>query len=607
MRLVASTGAPRALTVNFEEQTPVPVAGFRLAPMKRLLGWPGLAWIFYLGPTLFLYGLFAIVPVLHLLWLSLQRWDGYGPQTFLGAANFVNLVQDPFFKTAFLHSELFALSAAIIPACGGLGLALLASRIRRPGLPLAIFFFPVFLPPTVVAAIWTLVYSPLSGLLNSALRDADVAGLARAWLGDPHLALPALFVAWMWSTLGVSTLMLWIALRRINREYFEVAAIEGASLFQTFLYVTLPQLRRPLILAALINIALSTQVFDLVYAVTGGGPGYSTMLLPIDMYGRAFGGRTGEGSAVAVIQLLLGCILAGTALLALRGTHEGVDWDGAEVMTKARSRVPSGALGLSTLAFLLPIAWLVLVAVGRAGTARAGTATGSGFNSGIWSTFHNVWNAGMQDAVATSLLLALGVVIVTLLLAAPAAFALSAGESGAWRLTALFLLSAGLFLPMPVLIVPLFSLLRNLHLLDSIWGILLPEIAHSLPFAILLLWTFLIRSSREAMEAAAIDGARPFQQMVYVALPLIRPALYAAGLWAFATSWNEYLLPTVVSTDGSLQTVPTLLASFIVRYNTQYDALAAASLFALAPPLLLYTVLHRSASEGLGHIWRSRR
>jgi raffinose/stachyose/melibiose transport system permease protein len=87
--------------------------------------------------------------------------------------------------------------------------------------------------------------------------------------------------------------------------------------------------------------------------------------------------------------------------------------------------------------------------------------------------------------------------------------------------------------------------------------------------------------------------------MVSIALPLARPALYVAAIWAFVASWNEYLLPTVVSQDGSLQTVPTLLATFIGKYDTQFGLLAAGSLMAMLPTVVIYLTLRRSASRGL--------
>jgi ABC-type glycerol-3-phosphate transport system permease component len=128
-----------------------------------------------------------------------------------------------------------------------------------------------------------------------------------------------------------------------------------------------------------------------------------------------------------------------------------------------------------------------------------------------------------------------------------------------------------------------------------------------MPFAVLVLWAFLTQLPPGVLEAAEVDGATPLRQMLHVALPLARPALVVVGVWAFVTSWNEYLLPTLVSQDGSLQTVPTLLASFIGHYDTQYGPLAAGSLMAAFPALALYLVGRRPAGTGLARAVRGRK
>jgi len=119
-----------------------------------------------------------------------------------------------------------------------------------------------------------------------------------------------------------------------------------------------------------------------------------------------------------------------------------------------------------------------------------------------------------------------------------------------------------------------------------------------------VLWGFLAQAPPEVLEAARIDGASPLQQMLRVALPLARPAILAVTVWVFVSSWNEYLLPTVVSQDGSLQTVPTLLAGFIGSYDTEYGLLAASALLSMLPSLVLYLALRYPATHG--HSLRGR-
>jgi raffinose/stachyose/melibiose transport system permease protein len=574
----------------------------------------------YLAPALVLYGSFVLWPVIDVCWLALQRWNGYGPQTFVGLGNVGNLLGDSLFRNSLAHSALWEVAATLIPSVLALGLALLIARSRARSFFLAAFFFPALLPATVVATVWILVYSPASGLLNTLLRSLGLGGLTQDWLGDPHLVLGALFVAWLWSMVGIGALILWAGIMAIGREYVELALVEGAGPLWRFRHVTLPGLRRAGLVVLLVNATLGAQVFDLIFVTTGGGPGYATMVLPLEVYNRAFGGKTGQGAAAACIQLALGLILVALALLVVRSgeslsSGEPAGYPRQRVWVQApdhRGRsprataLPTGLLSLTLLLVFLPLGWLLVAAVQPGRSFALGLPPGFDPTRWDWGNFATVWNTGMGAALETSALFALGAVLGTICLAAPAAFGLTyLVKLPLWRYGTLVILLLGLLQPTSVLVIPLFSLLKDWRLLDSPWGVLLPEVARALPFAVLVLWGFLAQLPREVMQAAAVDGASARQQMLRVALPLVRPALYAVAIWSFVSSWNEYLLPTVVSQDGSIQTVPTLLGSFVGTYNTQFDLLAAGSLMAIAPSLLIYLLLRRPAAAGLSGAGRT--
>lgn len=593
--MAAGVEVPPASTASSDSGVslrPAPQPG----PPGRSVGWRTVP--LFLLPALALYGLFVLWPVLELIRLSLYRWSGFGAQTWIGLTNFATLWNDSQFRTSLGHSILWEVGAATVPTVLGLGLALLVSRSRLASVSLAAVFFPALLPATVVAAVWTLMYSPVSGPLDLSLGGLGLGRLAGDWLGDPHLALGSLFVAWTWSVLGIGTLIFWAGLRAIGREYLELALVEGAGPIWRLRHVVLPGLRRTGAIVVLLNAALAAQVFDLVFVTTGGGPGYATTTVPLDMYGRAFGGQAGQGAASACFQLALGLILLALVLVLLRRGEDSLDTG-----TPRRER-SSGLLSVIVPAilvvFLLPLGWLLVAALepGRA-FALGQLNPGLDPRHWAWGNFSAVWDTGMSGAIATSALLALAVVAGTIIVATPAAFALARRMRGLWVYALLALLLLGLLQPTPVLIIPLFSWLKDLGLLDSVWGVLLPETARNLSFAVLVLWGFISQTPREVFDAAEVDGAAPWQQMLRIALPLARPALYAVGIWSFVSSWNEYLLPTLVSQDGALGTVPTLLGSMIGKYDTQYGLLAAGSLLAALPSLLIYVALRRSAAAGL--------
>ncbi len=543
----------------------------------------------YLAPALILYAGFTLWPLGQLGWLSLNRWDGYGSQTWIGLSNFMTLLTDPIFQTTLEHSIVWDICGGIVPTVLTLGLALLVRQSRARFAPIALLFIPVLLPATVVAALWVMIYSPVTGLLNTVLQSVGLNGLTQDWLGDPHVAPIALFVAWLWSVVGVGTLIFWSGLGSIDQEYYLLARSEGAGPLWRMRHVTLPGISRIGAVALLVNAALAAQVFDLVFVTTGGGPGYSTMLLPIDSYGRAFGGFTGQGAAVACLQVGIGLLLAIAALQVLR-SDVTLALGTPESAAPGRRRLPSSLLlWCLVVLMLLPIAWLSVATVEPGRTfALQGALHVDGFESWTGENIVTAWTSGMAGALATSAWFACIVLAATVLLAAPAAFSLNYLVRSRFLKGAIFVaLVLGLLQPLPILIIPLFTLVRDLGFSDTTWGIVLPEIAQALPFSILLLYGTFRGQPVEIAQAALVDGATSFQRMFHVALPLARPALFAAGIWAFITSWNQYLLPTVVSQDGSLQTVPTILATFVGRYDTAYGPLAAGTALAIVPVVIL--------------------
>jgi raffinose/stachyose/melibiose transport system permease protein len=543
-------------------------------------------------PATVVYALFLLWPLAQVVWSSLFDWSGYGPRVFAGLSNYGLLWSDASFHTSLGHSVLWEAAAIAVPTTLGLGIALLVRRSRAHALTLSVFFFPALLPPVVTASTWVLMYSPVTGLIDTVLRTAGLPAVD--WLGNPSLALPSLFVAWLWGATGISALLFWVAVGRIGREWLDLAAIEGATPLWRLRHVILPGIRRPAVIVLVINAALAAQVFDLVFVTTGGGPGYATMMLPMEIYGRAFGGQAGTGAAVGTIQIGLGLLLA---LAASRLFHGGESLDTGEHSILKPGLVPSVLSFFLAAVWLMPLVWLLPLALEP---GQSLLIAGIAFHPDRWnlSNAQAVWRQGLGGAAGESFLIAGMVVAGTLLLSAPAAFALSRLRAR-WAFPPALLLVAGLFQPTSALIIPLFFWLRDLGLLQSLWGIVLPEVGRSIPLAVLILWGFLSQLPREVLEAAEVDGAGPIRQMVSIALPLTAPALAAVGVWSFVSSWNEYLLPLLVSQDGEIQTVPGLLATFIGRYDTEVGLLAAGTLLSIAPSLLIFLLLRGRAASGL--------
>jgi raffinose/stachyose/melibiose transport system permease protein len=180
IRMVSSK-ADRLSTAERTLTTPrLPV---RAAALARRLA-PAL----YLGPAAVVYGLFVLWPLLRILILSFERWDGYGPATFVGWSNYASLWADPGFVDELRHSLLWLGLTLIVPVLLGLSLALLSGRApaRPAGVCRAFLLVPLLLPSAVIAVAWKLIYTPLHGMLNTLLGTVGLSGWAiPTWLWDP--------------------------------------------------------------------------------------------------------------------------------------------------------------------------------------------------------------------------------------------------------------------------------------------------------------------------------------------------------------------------------------------------------------------------------------
>ncbi len=157
----------------------------------------------------------------------------------------------------------------------------------------------------------------------------------------------------------------------------------------------------------------------------------------------------------------------------------------------------------------------------------------------------------------------------------------------------------GLLFPLPVAILPLYLLLRNMNMVDSIWGVILPQVAFGLPWNVLLLRSFLLGVPRDLADAADFDGAGPLEFLIRVLLPLVRPALAAVAVLTMVTSWNNFFLPLVVLNNESLWTLPLGVTQFQGQYLTDWARVLAFVTLALVPAVAFYLVAERQLIAGL--------
>ena len=263
----------------------------------------------YLLPGLAIYAAFVLAPLGHTIWLSLHQWDGLTPATWVGLDNYREIFRDPELRSAFEHSFVLILFYAVIPVTLGLVLVGALSRARVHGQTAfrIVLFLPQVIPLVVVAVIWRMIYEPVNGPLNNALRAVGLGAFAKPWLGDFTWALPAVGFIGTWVMSGLALVLFMAGVQKIPQSLYDAARVDGAGPVREFFAVTLPNLRGEIAVALTLTTIAALRNFDLVYITTQGGPGNSTSVPAFQVYNRAF--LVGQIGSAAAIGFTLACVI----------------------------------------------------------------------------------------------------------------------------------------------------------------------------------------------------------------------------------------------------------------------------------------------------------
>src|SRR6202795_4249328 len=247
-------------------------------------------------------------------YLSLFRWDGVAPtKAFVGLDNYgILLTQNDVFWIALRNNAIWLVAALLLPTSVGLGLAiLLNSKFRGSHIFRSIFYFPSVLSLAVVGLIWTWIYHPDLGLLNQALTAGVMNAFTKNCLSHPNSALCPVIIAATWNAVGLPMLLFLAGLQTIPEELNEAAKIDGASPVGRFVHLTFPMLSETTLIVLAITAINALKAYDIIYAMTNGGPANSTQLLSTWMYFLTYNyNQVGLGTAIAVVLFLLTLIFA---------------------------------------------------------------------------------------------------------------------------------------------------------------------------------------------------------------------------------------------------------------------------------------------------------
>jgi len=267
----------------------------------------------FVVPALIIYLIFIIYPIVLAFVLSFFHWDGVQPQRdYVGLENYIYLfTQDETFGRALLNSAIWVVFSLFIPTTLGLLLALGLNRALVGKLAFrAVFYLPATIASIGVATIWSWMYNPNFGVINSLLKQIGLGGLIQDWLGDRKVAIFSIFAASVWSSTGPGMLLFLAGLQGIARDLIEAAKVDGANRWQGFWNVVVPGLRETFIIVIALTIINSLKAFDLIYAMTNGGPGQSSNVLASWSYFTTFNARNyGRGTAIAMVLLVITLVI----------------------------------------------------------------------------------------------------------------------------------------------------------------------------------------------------------------------------------------------------------------------------------------------------------
>jgi raffinose/stachyose/melibiose transport system permease protein len=257
---------------------------------------------FYL-PAAIIYGLLFIVPTVASFFFSLTRWT-LSESTFIGLGNFTQFFSEPFLVQGLVNTLIYGVVTSGLKVVLGLLLAvLLTSDVVGRSYLRAVVFFPVLVSTIGVGITFTVMMHPTQGMINETLGLFGIKG--PGWLTDPHFALMSVALVDVWKGVGLATVIYIAGIASISRDYYEAAVIDGANGVQNFWHITLPLVRPAMMTVVILSLIGGLRSFDLIWAMTRGGPGFTSDVIASVIYKQYQAGFYGLSTAGNVVLFIV--------------------------------------------------------------------------------------------------------------------------------------------------------------------------------------------------------------------------------------------------------------------------------------------------------------
>jgi raffinose/stachyose/melibiose transport system permease protein len=268
--------------------------------------------LLYIAPALLMLSLFVYYPLVRNLVNGFYEWNPFTlDRSFVSIGNYTRLFKDPVFYTVLKNNLFYAVISVVLQV--GLGLviaAILEDKLFRRFSTFfrTTFFIPVLISMTVIGILFSFIYNPEVGLLNSFLRAIGLGEWAEGWLGNPKTAIFAVIFVSQWQSIGYAVMLFVLAVQKVPGELYEAATIDGAGKLRTFFSITVPQVKEMTFVLLIYTVTGSFLVFSEVYVLTSGGPANSSQVFSTYLYQKAFIDSE-PGYASSIANVILGITL----------------------------------------------------------------------------------------------------------------------------------------------------------------------------------------------------------------------------------------------------------------------------------------------------------
>ena len=598
-------------------------------------------------PTLIVVFLVIGVPLVYSLVLSLYRINMLTKRwVFVGLRNYLEVLPHPDFIAAMARTAYFA----GITVSGGLILGIAMALVLNAAFPgrsilRSVMLIPWGMAPVAVGILWSWIFDGSYGTLNALLFDLGLIDEPIAWLANGSTAFNLVALVHVWNQAPLTALLVLAALQSMPENLHRAARIDGAGAVERFFKITLPWLRPMLLLILLLTSINSIMAFDLFWIMTKGGPGSATTVFSWMGYAYAFQlSKFGEGAAILYILTIVCLVLAWVYLKIFTATGRrppapaagealpATIAHGSRAVTRLvklppfRSRALlsgstrriAGKVGLATAAIFIflwsfgPFLWLVLMSLSPSvdlvrtpPTLIPGSLTFENyrfvlFPTGVADGQGSVQATRVPYAIWNSLVVAVCVTAINLVLGSLAGYAYARHGKGRLMNGSLWALMMTRMTPSLALILPFFIVFRNMGLIDTRTALVIAYCSLILPLSTWMMKGYFENLPPNLEKAALVDGCTPFQAIWKIILPVARPGIVAAGIFCFLVSWNEFVFALILTGSPKAQTIPVIIAGFLVQLRFyDYGPMFAASVLAVIPPVVIAFAFQRYLVRGM--------